>query len=131
MSVSEAIVEQMLMEGVEYFAGIVGSAFMDLLDLLPDAGIRFINVRDEHTAPHMMDGYGRISGKVGVCIGQNGPGITNMVTSVATANYAHTPMIVLGPSATIRWYLKFIGREELHRCLPDLNHAVRITIAGR
>lgn len=106
MSVSEAIVEQLLAEGVEYMAGIVGSAFMDLLDLLPTAGIKFIPVRDEHTAGHMMDAYGRISGKVGVCIGQNGPGITNLVTSVATANHAHTPMLVIGPSAgspTVGW----------------------------
>ena len=106
MTPSEAIVEQMLAEGVEYCVGIVGSAFMDMLDLFPAAGIKFIPVRDEHTAGHMMDAYGRISGKVGVCIGQNGPGVTNLVTSVATANLAHTPMLVLGPSAgtpTIGW----------------------------
>lgn len=106
MTPSEAIVEQLLAEGVEYAVGIVGSAFMDLLDLFPTAGIKFIPVRDEHTAGHMMDAYGRISGKVGVCIGQNGPGITNMVTSVATANLAHTPMLVIGPSAgtsTVGW----------------------------
>ncbi|WP_028307734.1 sulfoacetaldehyde acetyltransferase [Desulfitibacter alkalitolerans] len=106
MTPSEAIVEQLLAEGVEYCVGIVGSAFMDMLDLFPAAGIKFIPVRDEHTAGHMMDAYGRISGKVGVCIGQNGPGVTNLVTSVATANLAHTPMLVLGPSAgtpTIGW----------------------------
>ncbi len=106
MTPSEAIVEQLRAEGVEYAVGIVGSAFMDILDLFPDAGIKFIPVRDEHTAGHMMDAYGRITGKVGVCIGQNGPGITNLVTSVATANHAHTPMLVLGPSAgtpTVGW----------------------------
>jgi len=106
MTPSEAIVEQLLAEGVEYCVGIVGSAFMDLIDLFPTAGIEFIAVRDEHTAGHMMDAYGRITGKVGVCIGQNGPGITNLVTSVATANQAHTPMLILGPSAgtpTIGW----------------------------
>jgi len=106
MTPSEAIVEQLLAEGVEYCVGIVGSAFMDLIDLFPAAGIEFIAVRDEHTAGHMMDAYGRITGKVGVCIGQNGPGITNLVTSVATANQAHTPMLILGPSAgtpTIGW----------------------------
>lgn len=106
MTPSEAIVEQLVAEGVEYCVGIVGSAFMDMLDLFPTAGIKFIPVRDEHTAGHMMDAYGRISGKVGVCIGQNGPGVTNLITSVATANLAHTPMLVLGPSAgtpTIGW----------------------------
>ncbi|MEM2614540.1 MAG: sulfoacetaldehyde acetyltransferase [Nitrososphaerota archaeon] len=123
----------MLMEGVEYFAGIVGSAFMDLLDLLPDAGIRFINVRDEHTAPHMMDGYGRISGKVGVCIGQNGPGITNMVTSVATANYAHTPMIVLGPSATSQTvgYGGFQEVDQISIFKPITKAAIRVPHPNR
>ena len=106
MTPSEAIVEQLVAEGVEYCAGIVGSAFMDMLDLFPTAGIKFIPVRDEHTAGHMMDAYGRVTGKIGVCTGQNGPGITNLVTSVATANHAHTPMLILGPSAgsaTVGW----------------------------
>ena len=99
MTPSEAIVEQLRMEGVEYCAGIVGSAFMDMLDLFPAAGIRFIACRDEHTAGHMMDAYNRVTGKVGVCTGQNGPGITNLVTSVATAYQAHSPMLIIGPSA--------------------------------
>lgn len=106
MTPSEAIVEQLRAEGVEYCAGIVGSAFMDMLDLFPDAGIRFIACRDEHTAGHMMDAYNRISGKVGVCTGQNGPGITNLVTSIATAYQAHSPVLVLGPSAgtpSVHW----------------------------
>ncbi len=106
MTPSEAIVEQLRAEGVEYCAGIVGSAFMDMLDLFPDAGIRFIAVRDEHTAGHMMDAYNRVSGKVGVVTGQNGPGVTNLITSIATANQAHTPVLVIGPSAgsnSVHW----------------------------
>ena len=96
---SEAIAETLVAEGVSHVAGIVGSAFMDLLDLFPDAGIRFISVRHEQSAAHMEDGYGRVTGKAGVCIGQNGPGITNMVTGVAAANMAHTPLVVIAPSA--------------------------------
>lgn len=106
MMVSEALVETLLAEGVEHVSGIVGSAFMDLLDLFPDAGIRFIPVRHEQSAGHMEDGYGRVTGQAGVCIGQNGPGITNMVTSVAAANMGHTPLVVISPSAgtpTIGW----------------------------
>ncbi|MCQ4152913.1 MAG: sulfoacetaldehyde acetyltransferase [Archaeoglobi archaeon] len=99
MSGSEAIAETLVAEGVNHVAGIVGSAFMDLLDLFPDAGIRFISVRHEQSAAHMEDGYARVTGKAGVCIGQNGPGITNMVTGVAAANMAHTPLVVIAPSA--------------------------------
>ena len=106
MTPSEAIVETLLKEGITHISGILGSAFMDMLDLLPTAGIRFIGVRHEQSAAHMEDGFSRVSGKAGVVIGQNGPGITNMVTSVAAANQAHTPMVVISPSAgtpTVGW----------------------------
>jgi len=106
MTPSEAMTEVLLQEGVEHVTGIVGSAFMDMLDLWPTAGIKFYPVRHEQTAAHMEDAYARITGKAGVCIGQNGPGMTNMVTSVAAANMAHTPMVVIGPSAgtpTVGW----------------------------
>lgn len=99
MTASEAIVETLVAEGIEHVSGIVGSAFMDVLDLMPAAGIRFIPVRHEQSAAHMEDAYARVTGTAGVCIGQNGPGITNMVTGVAAANMGHTPMVVISPSA--------------------------------
>lgn len=106
MTASEAIVETLLAEGVDHVCGIVGSAFMDMLDLFPTAGIKFIPVRHEQSAAHMEDAYCRVSGRCGVVIGQNGPGITNMVTSVAAANMGHTPLVIISPSAgtpTIGW----------------------------
>ena len=106
MTPSEAIVETLLAEGVDHVCGIVGSAFMDMLDLFPSAGIRFIPVRHEQSAAHMEDAYCRVSGRCGVVTGQNGPGITNMVTSVAAANMGHTPLVIISPSAgtpTIGW----------------------------
>lgn len=106
MTPSEAIVETLLAEGVDHVTGIVGSAFMDMLDLFPTAGIRFIPVRHEQSAGHMEDAYARITGRAGVLTGQNGPGITNMVTSVAAANMGHTPLVIISPSAgtpTIGW----------------------------
>lgn len=106
MTPSEAMVEVLLQEGVKHVTGIVGSAFMDMLDLFPDAGIEFLPVRHEQTAAHMEDAFSRITGVAGVCTAQNGPGLTNMVTSVAAANMAHTPMVIIGPSAgssTVGW----------------------------
>jgi sulfoacetaldehyde acetyltransferase len=79
---------------------------MDMLDLFPAAGIKFIPVRHEQSAAHMEDAYCRVSGRCGVVTGQNGPGITNMVTSVAAANMGHTPLVIISPSAgtpTIGW----------------------------
>jgi sulfoacetaldehyde acetyltransferase len=97
MSASEAFVETLLAHGVKDVFGIVGSAYMDALDLFPTAGIRFIPTVHEQGAGHMADGYSRVSGRHGVCIAQNGPGITNFVTSTAAAYWAHSPVVVITP----------------------------------
>ncbi|MBI3047953.1 MAG: sulfoacetaldehyde acetyltransferase, partial [Acidobacteria bacterium] len=99
MTPSEAFVETMLAHGVTDVFGIVGSAYMDALDLFPTAGIRFISVAHEQNAAHMADGYSRVSGRHGVCIGQNGPGITNFVTAIAAAYWAHSPVVAITPEA--------------------------------
>lgn len=97
MSASEAFIETLVAQGVTHMFGIVGSAYMDALDLFPAAGIRFISVAHEQGAGHMADGYARASGRHGVCIGQNGPGITNFVTAIAAAYWAHSPVVCLTP----------------------------------
>lgn len=96
---SEAFVETLVANGVKDVFGIVGSAYMDAHDLFPLAGIRFISTAHEQNAAHMADGYARASGKTGVCIAQNGPGITNFVTGVAAAYWLHTPVVVITPEA--------------------------------
>jgi len=97
MTPSEALVETMVAQGVTDIFGIVGSAYMDALDIFPAAGIRFIPVAHEQGAAHMADGYARVSGRHGVCIAQNGPGVTNFVTGVAAAYWAHSPVVVITP----------------------------------
>jgi sulfoacetaldehyde acetyltransferase len=97
MTPSEAFVETLVAQGVKDVFGIVGSAYMDALDLFPLAGIRFISVAHEQGAGHMADGYARVSGRHGVCIAQNGPGVTNFVTSTAAAYWAHSPVVVVTP----------------------------------
>ena len=97
MTPSEAFVETLVAQGVKDVFGIVGSAYMDALDLFPSAGIRFISVAHEQGGGHMADGYSRVSGRHGVCIAQNGPGITNYVTSIAAAYWAHSPVVVITP----------------------------------
>jgi sulfoacetaldehyde acetyltransferase len=97
MTASEAFVETLVAQGVKNVFGIVGSAYMDALDLFPAAGIRFIPTVHEQGAGHMADGYSRASGRHGVCIAQNGPGITNFVTAVAAAYWAHSPVVVITP----------------------------------
>ncbi len=97
MTPSEAMVETLVANGVRHVFGIVGSAFMDALDIFPAAGIRFVPVAHEQGAAHMADGYARVSGRHGVCIAQNGPGITNFVTGIAAAYWAHSPVVFITP----------------------------------
>jgi len=99
MTSQEAFAETLRSQGVRVVFGIVGSAFMPGLDLLPRAGIRFVDVAHEQGAGHMADGFARASGEVGVCIAQNGPGVTNFVTAVAAAYWNHSPLVVVTPEA--------------------------------
>jgi sulfoacetaldehyde acetyltransferase len=97
MGPSEALVETLAVNGVTHVFGIVGSAFMDALDIFPAAGIEFVPVAHEQGAIHMAGGYARASGRHGVCIAQNGPGVTNFVTGVAAAYWAHSPVVFITP----------------------------------
>lgn len=97
MTPSEAFVETMVANEVTDIFGIMGSAFMDAMDIFAPAGIRLIPVVHEQGAAHMADGYARATGRHGVVIGQNGPGISNCVTAVAAAYWAHSPVVLITP----------------------------------
>lgn len=99
MTASEALVETLVAHGIKDVFGIVGSAMLDTLDIFEPAGLRFIGVQHEQAAAHMADGYSRASGKHGVCIAQNGPGVSNLVTGVAAAYWAHSPIFCITPEA--------------------------------
>ncbi|MHB2024590.1 MAG: sulfoacetaldehyde acetyltransferase [Mycobacteriales bacterium] len=99
MTPSEAFVETLAANGVTEIFGIMGSAFMDAMDIFAPAGIRLIPVVHEQGAAHMADGYSRASGRHGVVIGQNGPGISNCVTGIAAAYWAHSPVVIVTPEA--------------------------------
>lgn len=99
MTPSEAFVETMVANGVTDIFGIMGSAFMDAMDIFAPAGIRLIPVVHEQGAAHMADGYARVSGRHGVVIGQNGPGISNCVTGIAAAYWSHSPVVIITPEA--------------------------------
>ncbi|MGY8995726.1 MAG: sulfoacetaldehyde acetyltransferase [Alphaproteobacteria bacterium] len=99
MTTEEAFVKVLQARGIEHCFGIIGSAFMPISDLFPKAGITFWDVAHEGNAGFMCDGITRATGKIAMCIGQNGPGITNLVTPVKTAYWNHTPMLLVTPQA--------------------------------
>lgn len=90
-----AAVEALKAEGVGQVFGLIGSATMEMFDAIYDAPeLGFIGVHDERTGTHMADGYARASGRTGVVLaGQNGPGATNLVTGLAQAKAAYTPIV--------------------------------------
>ena len=99
MTPSEAFVETLVANGVTEIFGIMGSAFMDAMDIFEPAGIRLVPVVHEQGAGHMADGYSRVSGRHGVVIGQNGPGVSNCVTAIAAAYWAHSPVVMITPES--------------------------------
>ena len=95
LSGGQAAVDALRNEETEYVFGLIGSATMEMFDALYDANdINFIGIHDERTGAHMADGYARASGKAGVVLaGQNGPGATNLVTGLAQAKAAYSPVV--------------------------------------
>ena len=91
------VVELLKAEGVRYIFGIVGATFLDVLDALyDDRSVEYINVRHEQAAAFMADGLARVTGPPGVCLVTSGPGATNLLTGVAAAYVAHSPVVVAG-----------------------------------
>ena len=99
MTTEEAFVKTLQMHGIEHAFGIIGSAFMPISDIFPQAGISFWDCAHEGSGGMMADGYTRASGKMSMMIAQNGPGITNFVTAVKTAYWNHTPLLLVTPQA--------------------------------
>ena len=92
----QAVVELLKAEGVRYIFGIVGATFLDVLDALyDDRSVEYINVRHEQAGAFMADGLARVTGLPGVCLVTSGPGATNLLTGVAAAHVAHSPVVVL------------------------------------
>ena len=93
----QAAVKSLNKEQVKHVFGLIGSATMEMFDALyHEKKIKFIDVRDERTGTHMADGYARASNQPGVIIaGQNGPGATNLVTGLAQAKAAFSPVVSL------------------------------------
>ncbi len=96
----QAAVAALRDEGVSHVFGLIGSATMEMFDALYDAEeVHFVGVHDERTGTHMADGFARASGRAGVILaGQNGPGATNLVTGLAQAKAAYSPVVSIAGS---------------------------------
>ena len=96
MTAGHAVAEVLAQLGVRKVIGVVGSCMLEILDgMYGRDDIQFLSTRHEQAAALMADGYGRIAGRPGVCIATNGPGATNLLTGVANAFHAQSPVLVI------------------------------------
>ncbi len=150
LKAGEAVIELLRQEGVSHIFGIVGSSFLDILDPLYDRDdVSFVGVRHEQGAALMADGFSRISGAPSVCLATNGPGVLNLTYGIGSAYVAHSPVVVLAPSASREHQYRDSTQEfdqvamfrpitkaafpinKIER-LPDaLRHAFRVATSGK
>jgi acetolactate synthase-1/2/3 large subunit len=107
MSGARSLMVALEKEGVELVFGLPGGANLPIYDELYKSNIRHILARHEQSAAHMADGFGRVSRRPGVCFATSGPGATNLVTGIATAQADSAPMIAI----TGQVPLKMIGKD--------------------
>jgi acetolactate synthase I/II/III large subunit len=92
---AQIIWEALVREGVDTVFGYPGGAILPAYDAMLQYPIHHVLVRHEQGAAHMADGYARASGKVGVCVATSGPGATNLVTGIATAQMDSSPIVCI------------------------------------
>jgi len=109
---TEILLKALEEEKVEIIFGYPGGAVLDIYDQLYKSKMKHILVRHEQGAVHAADGYARATGKVGVCLVTSGPGATNTVTGIATANMDSIPLVVF----TGQVPTGLIGNDAFQEC---------------
>ena len=128
---AQIVWECLAKEGVEVVFGYPGGANLPLYDAMLDYSIHHVLPRHEQGGAHMADGYARVSGRVGVAIATSGPGATNLVTGIATAQMDSVPVVFITGQVTS----KFIGYDAFQETdvtgitLPITKHNYLVTRA--
>jgi len=120
-------------QGVEVVFGLPGGTVIPLYDRLKHFRIRHVLTKHEQGAAHAADGYARATGKVGVCFATSGPGATNLVTGIATANMDSIPMVCI-MGQVVRELLGTDGFQEAHMsgvCQPISKHVYTVSDASQ
>ena len=124
---AEAAVEMLKSHGVEILFGLCGDTslpFYDALARLPH-GMRHVLTRDERSASYMADGYARVSGKVGVCEGPSGGGVTYILPGLAEANESSVPLLCINSDISVaargRYTLTELDQGALMRPVTKWN----------
>lgn len=151
ISGGEALYRVLQANGVSCVFGLLGGSMLELYDAMYQHGdIRYVGARDERAAGHMADAYARTSGGVGVVLGaQAGPGVVNLVTAVAEAQLAYSPLVVIAGAISrcdhgkdtfqemdqVALFAPICKRSimvtDANRLVPMLEDAIRLAMSGR
>jgi acetolactate synthase I/II/III large subunit len=108
---AELLVKSLEAQGVKYVFGIPGAKIDKVFDTLLDSNIKTVVCRHEQNAAFIAGGIGRMTGKAGVALVTSGPGCSNLVTGLATANSEGDPVVAIGGAVTISNRLKQIHQS--------------------
>ncbi len=128
MNGAQMVVKALEDEGVSTVFGLPGGTVIHLYDALYDSKLNHILMRHEQAASHAADGYARTSGRPGVCIATSGPGATNLVTGIATANLDSVPMIAITGqvATTVIGTDAFQEADIVGASLPLVKHSFQV-----
>ena len=117
---AELVVQTLEDQGVKYVFGIPGAKFDAVFNALVDSKIQTVVCRHEQNAAFIAGGIGRMTGKAGVCIATSGPGVSNLITGLATANAEGDPVVALGGAVATGEALKHIHQtmDSVPICKP-------------
>ncbi|MCI5096778.1 MAG: thiamine pyrophosphate-binding protein [Rhodobacteraceae bacterium] len=147
----EAVYRVLKANGIDTVFGLLGGSMLELYDAMYQGGeIAYVGARDERAAGHMADAWARMTGKPGVVLGaQAGPGVVNIVTAVAEAQLAYSPLVVIAGAITRSDQCKDTFQEidqvalfapiskrsvmvtDPSRLAPMLEDAIRLANTGR
>src|SRR6201996_8512537 len=113
---ADVVVETLEARGTQYVFGVSGAKIDKVFDRLLDSSIQTVVCRHEQNAAFIAGGIGRLTGKAGVALGTSGPGVSNLVTGLATANTEGDPVIALGGAVALPDRLK-----KLHQSMDSVN----------
>ena len=135
MNGGKALMKALEKEGVKEVFGLPGGANLPMYDELFKSNIRHILVRHEQSAAHMADGFGRVSRKPGVCFATSGPGATNLLTGIATAQADSAPMVAVTGQVPVnmigRWWGAVIASPSPTNAPSSFISAITIATTSR
>src|ERR1700723_3825553 len=128
LSGADVVVKTLEQQGVKWVFGVPGAKIDKVFNTLVDSSIQTIVCRHEQNAAFIAGGIGRMTGKAGVAIATSGPGVSNLVTGLATANTEGDPVIALGGAVALSDRLKKIHQsmDSVSLCKPVTKYSAEV-----